>query len=73
MRDATESAGEYLEEHWQELKRDIQHHWDRIDDADLMIIGGDEAAFIGNLQAIYRVSRDEAERQYRAFMSEVAL
>ncbi len=57
-----------LKGQWKELKGDVKTKWGKLTDDDLTRIEGAEEKLIGTLQKKYGYARDEAEREYKAFM-----
>lgn len=53
---------------WKEIKGDVKRRWGRLNDDDLVEIDGIEEMLLGMLQKHYGYARDEAEREYDAFM-----
>jgi uncharacterized protein YjbJ (UPF0337 family) len=56
-----------LRNHWPELKDKIKRQWEKLDDQDLNLINGDMDMLIGNLQAAYGWSKEEAQQRYHEF------
>jgi uncharacterized protein YjbJ (UPF0337 family) len=58
-----------LKGQWKELKGEIKHRWGKLTDDDLLQIEGDQEKFLGALQKRYGYGRDEAEKEYKEFIS----
>jgi len=54
---------------WKEIKGDIKAKWGKLTDDDLTEIAGNEEKLVGILQKKYGYAKDEAEQEYRDFMS----
>ncbi|OGW33886.1 MAG: hypothetical protein A2010_16510 [Nitrospirae bacterium GWD2_57_9] len=54
---------------WKEIKGDIKAKWGKLTDDDLTEIAGNEEKLVGILQKTYGYAKDEAEQEYRDFMS----
>ena len=54
---------------WKELKGDVKRRWGKLTDDDITEIAGMEEMLLGVLQKNYGYARDEAEREYEDFMS----
>jgi uncharacterized protein YjbJ (UPF0337 family) len=53
---------------WMQLKGKIREQWGKLTDDDLDQIQGRSEQLIGKLQNRYGIARDEAERQFNAWM-----
>ncbi|MGA2192795.1 MAG: CsbD family protein [Nitrospirota bacterium] len=53
---------------WKEIKGEIKKQWGKLTDDDLTQIEGEELKLVGLLQKRYGYSKDEAEKEYKAFM-----
>jgi uncharacterized protein YjbJ (UPF0337 family) len=56
---------------WKEIKGDIKRRWGKLTDDDLTEISGIEEMMLGALQKTYGYARDQAEREYEEFMSDL--
>lgn len=54
---------------WKEIKGDIKAKWGDLTDDDLTEIEGNEEKLVGILQKRYGYGKEEAEKEYRDFMS----
>lgn len=52
---------------WEQLKGKAKQQWGKLTDNDLMLLKGSRQEFIGKIQNAYGKSRDEAERELKAF------
>jgi len=55
------------EDNWLQFKGRIRARWIKFDEAQLAIIGGKRPELLKSIQAIYGISRSDAEREIRAF------
>ena len=53
---------------WMQLKGKIREQWGKLTDDDLDQIQGRSEQLLGKLQNRYGIARDEAERQFDAWM-----
>lgn len=55
------------ENNWLQFKGRIRARWIKFDEDQLAIIGGKRPELLKSIQAIYGISRADAEREIRAF------
>ena len=60
-----------LKGNWKELRGEVKRKWGKLTDDDLTEISGTEESLIGALQKNYGYARDEAEKEYEKFMTNV--
>jgi len=54
---------------WEQLKGTVKERWGRLTDDDLAVIQGRQEQFVGKLQEVYSIPKEEAERQLREFLN----
>ena len=59
-----------LKGQWMQLKGKIREQWGKLTDDDVDQIQGRSEQLIGKLQNRYGIARDEAQRQFDAWMRE---
>lgn len=62
-------SADTLKGKWKEIKGDVKAKWGRLTDDDVTEIEGNEEKLLGILQKKYGYTKDEAEKEYRDFMS----
>jgi uncharacterized protein YjbJ (UPF0337 family) len=55
------------ESNWPQFKGTVRARWIKLTDANLEAIAGKRAALLGTVQETYGITRNEAEREIRAF------
>jgi uncharacterized protein YjbJ (UPF0337 family) len=58
-----------IEGNWKKFKGDIKQRWGRFTDDDLDQIDGRREKFIGELQRVYGIQQDEAEKEINDFLN----
>lgn len=58
-----------IEGNWKQLKGKVRQQWGKLTDDDFDVIAGRRTELAGRIQERYGVSRDEAEKQIRAWES----
>lgn len=56
-----------IEGNWKEAKGKVKQQWGKLTDDQLDVIDGKRDQLTGEIQKAYGVSRDEAEKQVKAF------
>jgi uncharacterized protein YjbJ (UPF0337 family) len=56
-----------VEGNWKTLKGQVKQQWGKLTDDDLDVIAGKREELLGRIQHAYGMSRDEADRQIRAW------
>jgi uncharacterized protein YjbJ (UPF0337 family) len=56
-----------IQGNWKQLAGRIREQWGKLTDDDLAVIAGRREQFLGKIQQLYGVARDEAERQLAAW------
>jgi uncharacterized protein YjbJ (UPF0337 family) len=59
---------DYLRGNWNQLKGRVRRQWGKLTDDEVDIIRGDQEILIGKIQEHYGRSREEAEREVRAWL-----
>jgi len=57
-----------LQGKWTQLKGEVRRQWGKLTDDDLTQIEGSSEKLIGKLQERYGYAREQAEREYNAWM-----
>ena len=57
-----------IQGNWKKFKGDIKERWGRLTDDELDIIQGRRDKLAGELQRVYGIERDEAEREIEDFL-----
>jgi uncharacterized protein YjbJ (UPF0337 family) len=52
---------------WEQVKGEAKRKWAKFTDNDLLLLKGDRQKFLGKIQEAYGKSKDEAERELKAF------
>ena len=52
---------------WKEFKGKVKEQWGKLTDDDLDVIDGQRDQLAGKLQKSYGITKDEAEKQIKAF------
>ena len=60
-----------IEGNWKQLKGKVRQQWGKLTDDDFDVIAGRRTELAGRIQERYGVSRDEAEKQIRAWESQL--
>jgi uncharacterized protein YjbJ (UPF0337 family) len=55
------------EDNWNQFKGRVRARWIKLDEDQLAVIAGQRPALLKSLQAIYGISRSDAEREIRVF------
>lgn len=55
------------ETHWHQFKGTVRARWIKLDEAQLTLIAGKRTELLKSIQSIYGITRNEAEREIRAF------
>ena len=58
-----------VEGKWKQMRGEAKAWWGKLTDDDMMEVEGDSEKLIGILQKRYGYSRDEAMKEYDAFMA----
>ncbi|HWX24661.1 MAG TPA: CsbD family protein [Vicinamibacteria bacterium] len=53
---------------WAELKGRLRLQWGKLSDDDIALIRGDREILLGKLQALYGRTRDDLERELKAWL-----
>jgi len=61
-----------IQGNWKQFKGKVQARWGKLTNDSLDVINGRKTQLIGVVQEAYGISRDEAERQVKAFEHENA-
>lgn len=61
-----------IEGHWKEFKGTVRSKWGKLTDDDLENIAGKRDAFLGRLQQLYGLRKEEAERQLDDWLKSVS-
>jgi uncharacterized protein YjbJ (UPF0337 family) len=56
-----------VEGNWKTFKGQVKQEWGKLTDDDLDVIAGKREELLGRIQHAYGMSRDEADRQIRAW------
>lgn len=56
-----------VEGNWKQFKGSVKTQWGKLTDDQLDVIAGKREQLAGKVQEVYGVSRDEAEKQVKAF------
>lgn len=56
-----------IAENWQQVKGKIREQWRRLSDDQIDAIGGHREQLAGKIQALYGLTKDEAEKQINEF------
>lgn len=56
-----------FEGNWKQLKGKVQEHWGKLTNDDLDVIAGKRDQVAGKIQERYGITKDEAEKQIRAW------
>jgi uncharacterized protein YjbJ (UPF0337 family) len=56
---------------WKEMKGKVREQWGKLTDDDLDVIAGKRDQLLGKLQQSYGKTKDEAERELKAFESDM--
>jgi uncharacterized protein YjbJ (UPF0337 family) len=56
-----------VEGNWKTFKGQVKQQWGKLTDDDLDVIAGRREELIGRIQHAYGMSRDEADKQIRAW------
>lgn len=56
-----------IEGNWEELKGIVKEQWGELTDDRLQVIAGRREQLAGEIQQAYGISKEEAEKQVRAF------
>ena len=56
-----------FEGNWKQLKGKVQEQWGKLTNDDLDVIAGRREQVAGKIQERYGISKDEAERQLKAW------
>jgi len=56
-----------VEGNWKQFKGKVKEQWGRLTDDQLDVIAGRRDQLAGKIQEAYGITRDEAERQIKAF------
>ena len=56
-----------IEGNWMQFKGSAKQKWSKLTDDNLDIIGGKREQLAGKLQEAYRITKDQAETQIKAF------
>jgi uncharacterized protein YjbJ (UPF0337 family) len=54
---------------WMQMKGEVRRQWGKLTDDDVSQIEGNSEKLIGKLQERYGYARDQAEREYNAWMN----
>jgi uncharacterized protein YjbJ (UPF0337 family) len=52
-----------VEGQWSELKGAVKSKWGKLTDQDLVTLGGKKEVFLGKLQKLYGINKDQAEQE----------
>ena len=52
---------------WKQIKGQVKQQWGKLTDDDLDVIAGRREELLGRIQHAYGMSRDEADKQIRAW------
>lgn len=52
---------------WKQFKGKVRTRWGKLTDDHLDVIGGKRVELVGKLQEAYGITKDEAEKQIKAF------
>ena len=58
-----------IEGNWKQFKGTIKERWGKLTDDDLDIIHGRRDQFLGKLQELYGLTKEEAQRQIKEFQT----
>jgi uncharacterized protein YjbJ (UPF0337 family) len=58
-----------IEGNWRQFKGTIKERWGKLTDDDLDVIRGRRDQFLGKLQELYGITKEEAQRQMEEFQS----
>jgi uncharacterized protein YjbJ (UPF0337 family) len=56
-----------VEGNWKTFKGQVKQQWGKLTDDDLDVIAGRREELVGRIQNAYGMSRDDADRQIRAW------
>ena len=56
-----------VEGNWKQVKGSIKEKWGKLTDDDLDVIAGKRDKLAGRIQETYGISKDEAEKQVKAW------
>lgn len=56
-----------LEGNWKQLRGHVQRQWGKLTNDNLDVIAGKRDVLAGRLQEAYGITKDEAEKQIKAF------
>lgn len=56
-----------VEGNWKQFKGNVKTQWGKLTDDQLDVIAGKRAALAGKIQESYGITKDEAEKQLKAF------
>jgi uncharacterized protein YjbJ (UPF0337 family) len=56
-----------VEGNWKTFKGQVKQQWGKLTDDDLDVIAGKREELLGRIQNAYGMSRDEADKQIRAW------
>jgi len=59
-----------IEGRWKQVKGDVKQKWGKLTDDDLDVIDGKKDQFIGKLREKYGITKEEAEKQVKAWNPE---
>jgi len=54
---------------WEQLKGRVEERWGQLTGNDLAVIQGRQEQFVGKLQEVYGISKEEAKEQLREFFN----
>ena len=58
-----------IEGNWKQFKGTIKERWGKLTDDDLDVIRGRRDQFLGKLQELYGITKEEAQRQIQEFQT----
>ena len=58
-----------IEGNWKQFKGTIKERWGKLTDDDLEVIRGKRDQFVGKLQELYGITKEEAQRQIQEFQT----